>query len=127
MHREMMCGSHGLFAVHAVVALYALIAALGYWTMQHAAKETANCVKRTGSVLGTALVVIGLLGVLCGIASHVKRSMFHHGTCCGAGMMQGDELEDGAAAPMAAGMGGMPGMRGKKCGLKPAEPARKVK
>lgn len=60
----------------------AVIAALGYWVAQHAAKETANCVKRLGSVTGTVLVVIGLLGILCAAGSHIKRNMACHGSNC---------------------------------------------
>jgi len=60
----------------------AVIAALGYWVAQHAAKETANCIKRLGSVTGTILVVIGLLGILCAAGSHIKRNMACHGSKC---------------------------------------------
>ena len=55
-------------------ALFAVIAALGYWVLQHADKETHNCVKRTGWTVGGLLVVIGLLGFLCGVAAHIKKA-----------------------------------------------------
>lgn len=65
------CGNAG---VHAATALYAVLAILGYWVLQHAAKETAKYVKRAGTIAGMTLVVIGLLGFLCGVRSHIKRS-----------------------------------------------------
>ena len=65
------CGSAG---VHAATALYAVLAILGYWVLQHSAKETLKYVKRSGTILGMTLVVIGLLGFLCGVRSHIKRS-----------------------------------------------------
>lgn len=60
----------------------AVIAALGYWVAQHAAKETANCIKRMGSITGTILVIIGLLGILCAAGSHIKRNMACRGAKC---------------------------------------------
>lgn len=74
------CG-HGGCSGFAPFLICALIAALGYWVAQHAAKETANCIKRMGSVTGTILVVIGLLGILCAAGSHIKRNMACHGSC----------------------------------------------
>ncbi len=75
----------------------ALIAALGYWVAQHAAKETANCIKRMGAVTGSILVIIGLLGILCAAGSHIKRNISCNGPRCaiGQGMMtdDGDENE----------------------------------
>ena len=53
----------------------AVIAALGYWVLQHAGKETPNYVKRTGVTVGMALVVIGLLGLMCTLGSHIKKSL----------------------------------------------------
>lgn len=69
------CGSFAPFLICAVIA------ALGYWVAQHAAKETANGIKRLGSVTGTILVIIGLLGILCAAGSHIKKSMACHGSC----------------------------------------------
>lgn len=60
---------------HAAVALYALLAALGYWVLQHAGKETQAYIKRTGVALGFTLIAISLLGVLCGVGSHAKSGM----------------------------------------------------
>ncbi len=65
------CSNSGLM----VSAVYAVLAALGYWVMQNSVKETSACVKRTGVTVGTALVIIGLAGLLCGVASHVKNTM----------------------------------------------------
>ncbi|MBI4801561.1 MAG: hypothetical protein HY796_03455 [Elusimicrobia bacterium] len=71
-------------------ALYAAVAALGYWTLQHADKEAHNCVRRTGMTVGGLLVVVGLLGFLCGVAGHVRTAASSK-TCGGghgyAGMM----------------------------------------
>ena len=84
---------HGGCSSFAPFLICALIAALGYWVAQHSAKETANCIKRLGSVTGTILVVIGLLGILCAAGSHIKRSMACHGSKCPLeqGAMSGNE------------------------------------
>ncbi|MBU2573282.1 MAG: hypothetical protein KKH28_04310 [Elusimicrobia bacterium] len=65
-------------------ALYAVVAALGYWVLQHADKEARNYVRRTGLTTGGLLVVFGLLGFLCGIAGHVKTAASPK-TCGGGG------------------------------------------
>lgn len=75
------CGPGGCSSF-APFLICALIAALGYWVAQHAAKETANCIKRMGAVTGTTLVIIGLLGILCAAGSHIKRNMACHGSRC---------------------------------------------
>ena|GEM_PF-5513146 len=120
MHGAMMCGHHGQSCMHAAVLLYSLVAALGYWVMQHAAKETANCVKRTGSVLGTVLVVIGLLGVLCGAASHVRKSLCKK-SCC---PMGGVEMKDAKDAPGAMDKAGMGKMHGRMCDMDHSKAAK---
>lgn len=71
--------------------LSSVIAALGYWVLQHSGKETAAYVKRTGLAVGLALIAIGLLGLMCTLGSHVKKSCGSsyspdHGT-----MMQQDQ------------------------------------
>jgi hypothetical protein len=76
------CGDPGGIPVHAVSALYAALAVLGYWVLQHASKETASYIKKTGLVLGMALVIIGLLGLLCGVGSHINKSMERSCTGC---------------------------------------------
>ena len=49
-------------------AVYAVVATLGYWVLLQAVKETSTCIKRIGDVLGSVLVVVGLLGLLCAVA-----------------------------------------------------------
>lgn len=94
-------GEHGGCGI-APFLICAIIAALGYWVAQHAAKETANCIKRMGAVTGTILVIIGLLGILCATGSHVKNSMGRH-SCCNEGQRmamhdndenEGDEMSE---------------------------------
>lgn len=80
------CGSGA--GTHLAVGLYALLAALGYWVLQHSAKETADYVKKTGQALGWALIVIGLLGVLCGVFSHARSMCRKDCRCPGAEMME---------------------------------------
>ena len=78
---------HGGGSAHAAIVFYGLFAALGYWVLQHAAKETAGFVKKTGVALGMALVIIGLMGVLCGVGSHIKTGLSRHCSCAGGGAM----------------------------------------
>lgn len=59
----------------APILICGVLAALGYWVLQHAAKETGSLVKRTGIAVGMTLVVIGLLGLLCGVGAHARKSM----------------------------------------------------
>jgi hypothetical protein len=61
-------------------AAYAVIATLGYWVLLHAVKETSTCIKRIGDVLGSVLVIVGLLGLLCAVTGHIRSSL---GRCCG--------------------------------------------
>ena len=72
--------------VHLAVGLYALLAALGYWVLQHAAKEAANYAKRAGQVVGWTLIVAGLAGLLCGVAAHARMAGGCH-KCEGKGQM----------------------------------------
>jgi hypothetical protein len=71
------CGAHhgGLIAG----AAYAVVATLGYWVLLQAVKESSTCIKRIGDVLGSILVIVGLLGLLCALVGHVRGSM---GKCC---------------------------------------------
>ena len=89
--KMMMMHGCGSGCTHMAVGLYALLAALGYWIMQHSAKETANCVKRAGQILSWTFIVIGMMGILCGVASHVKN-MCHKSCRCGAEMMEQREM-----------------------------------
>lgn len=78
-------------------AVYAILAAIGYWVLQHADKETHNCVKRTGATVGAVLAIVGLIGLLCGVASHIKTAAAPQRSC-GMGMhagMMGDMLPPG--------------------------------
>ena len=95
MHRGMMGGCGGRGPAHLAVMGYALLAALGYWVLQHSARETAAYVKKTGAVLGMALIIIGLLGVICGIGGHIKRAMPMH-SCNMEVTVQGEGLKDKA-------------------------------
>lgn len=120
---------HSQAAAHIAAALYALMAALGYWVLQHAAKETADYVKRTGQVLGWLLIVIGLLGLLCGVTSHVKKYACP-GECGGGGSWH----EEGGAGggpewnmKVEEDEGGKPGERIIKVQLKSDKPAPKTK
>ncbi|MDO8805896.1 MAG: hypothetical protein Q7R35_15865 [Elusimicrobiota bacterium] len=67
-------GGQGCGGGHAAVAVYAALAVLGYWILQHAAKETATYVKRAGVTVGMTLVVISLFGFLCGVRAHIKTA-----------------------------------------------------
>jgi hypothetical protein len=67
-------GMNGAYHGHIFIVLYAAIAALGYWVARNAAKDTSACVKRVGITVSVVLVVVGLLGVLCGVAGHVRNS-----------------------------------------------------
>lgn len=111
MHGEMHHGCASGAVTHLAVGLYALLAALGYWILTHSAKETANYVKRTGQALSWTFIVIGLLGLLCGVASHAKMAA----SCkdsrdSGAGMMMQQPMEMGnmpkkhSECPMQGGM-----------------------
>ena len=90
MHGGMPGRGPGI-GIHLAVALYALLAALGYWVLQHSAREAANYVKRAGQTLGWALIVIGLLGVLCGLASHARSMGRRMCRCPGTEMMEREE------------------------------------
>ncbi len=76
MREPMMggCCRHGAGGLMAG-ALYAVVAVLGYWVLTQAVKETSACIKRIGDVLGSILVLIGLLGLLCATFGHVRHSM----------------------------------------------------
>ena len=90
MHGGMRGGGPGV-GIHLAVGLYALLAALGYWVLQHSAKEAANYVKKAGQTLGWAFIVIGLLGVLCGVASHARSMGRRICRCSGAEMMEPED------------------------------------
>jgi len=105
----------GQCAGHGATVLYAVLAVLGYWVLQHAAKEAANYVKKTGAVLGMSLVVLGLLGFLCGVVNHARKSM--PASCAGQEMIMRDGQE-----MMMRGEGKKQEMQEP---VKPAEPEKK--
>ena len=100
-------GMHGGAGIHLAVGVYAVLAVLGYWVLQHSAKETVNYVRKTGQVLAWALIVIGLLGVLCGMAAHAKMSA-KNCRCSGGEMTEPDKMGNmpmmHADCPMKGGM-----------------------
>jgi hypothetical protein len=112
--------------VHLAIAIYAGLAVLGYWVLQRADKESGGLLKKTGGVIAWVLIVVGLLGVLCGAGSHIKGAT--PGKCGGncQGEMSGSgpenegEDEAGLAAKALA-----PGMM--KGGAKPQCPMHKQK
>lgn len=85
MHGNMR-GCPPAAGMHLAVGLYAVLAALGYWVLQHAAKETANYAKRAGQLVGWVLIVAGLAGLLCGVAAHARMAGGCH-KCGGQGQM----------------------------------------
>ncbi len=100
-------------------AIYAILAAIGYWVLQHADKETHSCVRRTGATVGTLLVLFGLAGFLCGVVSHIKKTASSACSCGGghAGMM--GERRMLPPGPPPAGM--MPGLPGQQPPAKPGK------
>jgi len=109
-----MYGYGGRYApgagVHMTTVLYALLAALGYWVLQHAAKETVNYSKRAGQVVGWTLITAGLAGMLCGLTAHVRsatcparpgmgRMMMPGGGMPGGMMVEMEEIGRNEAAP----------------------------
>jgi len=71
--------------IHLAAALYAVLAALGYFVLQHAVKETPKCAKFAGRLVGWVLIVAGLGGLLCGVANHARMAGCHK--CGGPGLM----------------------------------------
>lgn len=89
------------------IVLFALLAAVGYWVLQHAAKEKEAevYIKRTGQVVGWALLLISLLGVAFSVAA--PRGRFG-GKC-------GDRMENRGGQPGNMGPGAMMGQPGHNC------------
>ncbi|MCX5797305.1 MAG: hypothetical protein NTY77_17575 [Elusimicrobia bacterium] len=98
------CGYTPQHDILLVGALYALVAVLGYWVLTQAVKETSTCIKRVGDVTGSVLVIVGLLGLLCAVAGHVRDAMRNSGS--GPTMMAPAQFQPGQ--PMSPGMGMMP-------------------
>jgi hypothetical protein len=90
------CGGGPKCCVHLAIAIYAVLAVLGYWVMQRADKESGSLVKKTGGVIAWVLIIVGLLGVLCGVGAHIKGAMPHQcgGNCPHEMMGNGPEGEN---------------------------------
>lgn len=74
MHGGMMNRPPHPMGLHLALMLYALMAALGYWVLRHAAAETAKSVRVAGKTVAWFLLVFGLAGMLCALGSHIKRN-----------------------------------------------------
>lgn len=92
MHGGMRYGQPQI-GLHFAAALYALMAALGYWILQHAAGQTAKSVRGAGKTVAWFLIVFGLLGLLCGVNAHVRRY-----TCGSGGWHEARGAEAGGPA-----------------------------
>ena len=110
------CGAHhgGLLAG----AAYAVVATLGYWVLLQAVKETSTCIKRIGDVLGSVLVIVGLLGLLCAVTGHIKNSLCQ---CCVGPGPHAMMTEPGPAE----GLGEMPPGHPPVGGMMPQSPGAK--
>jgi hypothetical protein len=95
-----MGGGGSQLGLHAATFLYALVAALGYWVLQHADKDTRGLVRKTGQVVAWVLIVLGLMGLLCGIGAHVVKSAAKCGGRCPSGMMEGGQGMQGGGGGM---------------------------
>lgn len=91
MHGEGDCCGASGGVMHLATVLYAAVAALGYWVLQHADKDTRGLVRGTGQVVAWTLLVLGLLGFLCGIGAHVKDAAGKCGGKCPSEMMAADQ------------------------------------
>lgn len=63
-------GGHGCDAL--AVALMAAVAGLGVWVLRWTEKDTGT-IKWAGQAVGWVLIVVGLLGFLCGSVSHAMK------------------------------------------------------
>ena len=64
---------------HLYAVLYGALAALGYWVLQHGARQEKKCAMWGGHITGWALIIVGILGLLCGAMNHGRRNA----RCCG--------------------------------------------
>lgn len=90
MQMNMSAGGHGCGM--AATALMAAVAALGVWVLRSSEKD-GGLVKRAGQTVGWVLAVVGLLGFLCGAASHAAKSRTH--SCGSASSDSGSTLPPG--------------------------------
>jgi len=116
------CGRPSGACVHLAAVLYAVLAALGYWVLQHSEKEGQGLVKKTGRAVAFTLVAVGLIGTLCGVAGHIKASS----RCCGSGDCRRCGMMAPGMAPVSEeGSGAMPAAGQEKSGSRPQCPIRK--
>jgi len=120
-----MTGTGGCCMPHhgglALGFLFAALAALGYGVLQHADRQNGSLVKRAGLTVGLILILLGLAGLLCAVAGHIKASC--HKCCVGHGPSEammapapgGDVNELPAGHPPVGGM--MRPESGKKKGV----------
>lgn len=85
------------------VALMAGVAALGYWVLRHADKD-AGAVRWAGRSAGWVLLTVGLIGLLCGSLSHVRRAVSGARQCG----MHGESMGDRSMGDRSMGMMLMP-------------------
>lgn len=60
---------------HFSTVLYGLLAVLGYWVLRTSVNDTPQYVKRTGQGLAWLLIAFGVLGLVCGVSMHAKKSL----------------------------------------------------
>ena len=70
-HAAGECAHGGCGGGHVGIVLMAVVAALGYWVVQHSQKDS-GAIRWGGRVVGWVLLVMGLLGFVCGSMSHMK-------------------------------------------------------
>ena len=95
MHRGMEHGGVYPIGMHLVTVLYAAVAAIGYWVLQHADKDTRGFVKKTGYLVAWVLIILGLAGFLCGVGAHISSGLSKCGGKCPSEMMQGEQAGGG--------------------------------
>ena len=95
MHRGGEYGGVSPASMHLVTVLYAAVAALGYWVLQHADKDTRGFVRKTGYLVAWILIVLGLAGFLCGIGVHITNAVSKCGGKCPEEMMAGEQAGGG--------------------------------
>ena len=84
---------------HLAAVLLAGVAALGYWVLRQSEKDV-KIVRWAGQTVGWVLLVVGLLGFLCGSWSHIKSAASGtrycpHGEVHGTGSTQTMEMPPG--------------------------------
>ena len=95
MHGREGFGGASPVGMHLVTVLYAVVAALGYWVLQHADKDTRGLVKKTGHVVAWTLIVLGLMGFLCGVGAHITSAVSKCGGKYHSEMMEPEQAGGG--------------------------------